>query len=209
MTRVLSSHVRLDGVLEIVFDEGRINRIRILNRNIYAIYGFKKELQLSEGEIFNLIIVEQELERIQRKFNLKDLKYTLRANQAIPGSFDLYIMADSFKGRSFGFVLDNDEFSLVPRISFRTTTLGTGSRDLDLGRDDLLAGYQPSQGAWSIFPSFWENFRPFVSSKDLKNHAMISTYLLGGQFHHRSLWKTGSRIIQDPCRHHAQQLPAF
>ncbi|HPH02063.1 MAG TPA: POTRA domain-containing protein [Spirochaetota bacterium] len=166
LTRVLSSHVRLDGVLEIIFDEGRINRIRILNRNIYAIYGFKKELQLSEGEIFNLIIVEQELERIRRKFNLKDLKYTLRANQAIPGSFDLYIMADSFKGRSFGFVLDNDEFSLVPRISFKDYDFWGLDHEISISAETRVSWLDISRRKASMeyfFPSFLgENFRPFV-----------------------------------------------
>jgi len=166
LSKVVSSHVRLDGVLELVFDEGRINRIRILNRNIYSIYSFKQELQIAEGEVFNHIIVEQELERIRRKFNLKDLKYAIKANQALEGSFDLYIITDSWKGRSFGFVLDNDEFSLVPRISFRDHDFWGLDHEIVVSAEARVSWLEISRRRASLdyyFPSFLgENLRPFV-----------------------------------------------
>lgn len=119
MTHAEGVHIGLDGVLEIGFDEGYIERIRILNRNIYSIYGFKKELQIREGEIFNKIVIEQELERIRRKSGLKEIKYHVLPNPSIPSRYDLYIQSEGYKGRSFGFLLDNEEFMIVPRLTFK------------------------------------------------------------------------------------------
>lgn len=163
---IAAAYVRLDGVLEMVIDEGRINTIRILNKNIYSIYSFKQELQIAEGDVFNHIIVEQELERIRRKFNLKELKFTLKANQALKGSFDLYIMTDSWKGRSFGFVLDNDGFSLVPRLAFRDHDFWGLDHEISVLVEARLAWLEINRRRASLdyyLPSFLgKKLRPYI-----------------------------------------------
>jgi hemolysin activation/secretion protein len=59
--------IDLDGTLRLKICEGRIAFIRIINKNLYTIYRFKRALDISDGQVYNKKVLDQEMEKNSRK----------------------------------------------------------------------------------------------------------------------------------------------
>lgn len=117
--RLAGALIDLDGTLRLKICEGRIAFIRIINKNLYTIYRFKRALSLRDGQVYNKQMLDREMEKLKKKFGLRELTYFTKPVNGEPGLLNVFINAQGYKAKSFGWTFDAEAFYLIPKVSYR------------------------------------------------------------------------------------------
>ena len=167
--QIAQANIRLDGTLVFEVHEGTIRFIRILNKNIYTIYRFKRAMKLKDGQPFSEIRINAEMKRLKKKFHLKELKYLSRAVEGKPYFRDIYIDARGYKPKSFSYTFDAEAFYLIPKVGYRNHNFWGLDHEINLyarTKVEWKRIYDHVFGLSYYIPSvFGKTFRPYINSE--------------------------------------------
>jgi len=166
---VAQANIRLDGTLVLQVHEGKIRFIRILNKNIYTIYRFRRALKIKDGQVFNKHLLDAEMERLKKKFHLKELRYISRPTEGAPHLRNIFIDARGYKSRSFSYSFDAEAFYVIPKFGYHNYDFWGLDHEISLyarSKMEWRRIYDHVFGLSYYMPSiFGKIFRPYINSE--------------------------------------------